>query len=104
MARVLSDPARIVLSIKRNRVYEWARRVRKSIMKLNFICIFVWILAIVVTLPVTSRIKIAEDGTNMCGTYWGNWFTNTSCKYQIDPSELENFTMTQARVNTKIIL
>ena len=47
----------IVLSIKRNRVYEWARNVRKSVGKLNFLCIMIWFIAILITLPGRISVK-----------------------------------------------
>ena len=86
----------IVLSIKRNRIYEWARNIRKSIFKLNMLCMLTWILAIVTSYPVTSRVQIAKDGTNICGIYWGTKFENTSCKYKINPLDLVDFKMNES--------
>ena len=84
----------IVLSIKRNRIYEWARNIRKSIFKLNMLCMLTWFLAIMTSYPVTSRVKVAEDGTNMCGTDWGTKFyreKNLSCRYKLNPLDLVDF-------------
>ena len=66
-----------------------------SLPKLNILCILTWFLAILITLPVSSRVKIASDDTNMCGTDWGFTNTNKSCKAVVNQNDLGNFKMTR---------
>ena len=44
----------------------------------------------------TQRVKIADDGTHMCGVDWGFLNFNKSCKAEVDAFRLKKFKLSES--------